>query len=637
MRKYLSYLNFEKIWLALCLFISASAIVYFLYALNWLGLIASTVIAVILYFGLKSQLTKQVQEKKEQTATSLSFWIYAALSWLASGLALILVIRAQTDAAIISPWTVINPFFFVAISTATILSILALNKKAAPIYKKIILTIYYFNLFSIAAIVYRLGYGFDPFIHQAAMAEISQYGYILPKTPYYIGNYSLIILIHKISGLSLHLINQWILPLVAALSLPHLLPYLHHREEDQKISWLASLMLLIIGFSPFIANTPQNFSYLLLLATVIFLYKKAAWPLSLFSSLATLAVHPLAGLPALLIVVLSLGPRIIPQLNLIQRLRQPIIIFIASLLSFCLTIWAAASFGRLTWQSFNLSALNPIFSNSEGYLLNLSYFFINNYFWLLFAGALLIFFKRFFLWPSEEKRQSATLLGLSALAAISAYLISRGFEFPALIAYEQGDYAERLPIIALIILMPLYWEILYQLGLKTSQQKKVIHALIVLIAAFTISISVYGSYPRWDNYYNSRGYSTSAADIIAVKKAENLSQGEAYITLANQQASAAALSEFGFRRYLKTEKEEIYFYPIPTGGPLYQYYLKMVYDSADRKTMKEAMDFANVKRAYLIINKYWWASNKIIAEAKLSADYFEKINQGEVYLFEYRQ
>jgi len=63
----------------------------------------------------------------------------------------------------------------------------------------------------------------------------------------------------------------------------------------------------------------------------------------------------------------------------------------------------------------------------------------------------------------------------------------------------------------------------------------------------------------------------------------------------------------------------------------------MVYKNADRQTMIKAMDFAGVNRAYLIINKYWWASDKIIAEAKMSADYWEKIGTGEDYLFEYRK
>ena len=156
--------------------------------------------------------------------------------------------------------------------------------------------------------------------------------------------------------------------------------------------------------------------------------------------------------------------------------------------------------------------------------------------------------------------------------------------------------------------------------------------------AFMLLASAYASYPRFDNYYNSRGYSTGEADITSVKRAEERADGEKYIALANQQVSAAALHEFGFHnRYIEKDGQEIYFYPIPTGGPLYRYYLDMVYEKASRQNISAAMDFAGVNRAYLIINKYWWASDKIIAEAKMSADYWEKIGQGEDYLFEYRK
>ncbi|PKM87816.1 hypothetical protein CVU83_02490, partial [Candidatus Falkowbacteria bacterium HGW-Falkowbacteria-2] len=60
-----------------------------------------------------------------------------------------------------------------------------------------------------------------------------------------------------------------------------------------------------------------------------------------------------------------------------------------------------------------------------------------------------------------------------------------------------------------------------------------------------------------------------------------------------------------------------------------------VYIKADRETMDEAMTMAGVDRAFLIINRYWWASDKIVAEAKLSANSWERLNQGEVHVFEY--
>ncbi len=109
-----------------------------------------------------------------------------------------------------------------------------------------------------------------------------------------------------------------------------------------------------------------------------------------------------------------------------------------------------------------------------------------------------------------------------------------------------------------------------------------------------------------------------------------------YIALANQQVSAAALKAFGFDHYYRTSAGELYFYPIPTGSPLYQYYLEMVYKNPGRASMISAMDLAGVEAGYLIVNKYWYQSGRVINEAKLAADKWWTINN-EVYIFKYER
>ena len=146
------------------------------------------------------------------------------------------------------------------------------------------------------------------------------------------------------------------------------------------------------------------------------------------------------------------------------------------------------------------------------------------------------------------------------------------------------------------------------------------------------TVSIYSSYPRRDNFFNSHGVSTNKNDIAAVSWIENDSQGQDYIALANQQVSAAALYQFGFKKYYKND---IFFYPVPTGGPLYQYYLKMVYDHPNQENIKAAMDLADVKLGYFVLNKYWWAFPKILEEAQAYAQSWEKIGDGEVYVFKY--
>ncbi|MDD3285218.1 MAG: hypothetical protein PHG95_01055 [Patescibacteria group bacterium] len=638
MLKFKFSLTFEGLWLWLMLFTSASALVYFLYALDIIGLIAAFLIAGIVYTALNKQI-KEPTSAKNTIKNSKYFYLFstAALILIISMLAL--AAGSATDKAIISPWTVINPWFFPLLLAANLSLIAALTRNGNNKYKNILLGLYYLAIFSVAAIVYRLGYGFDPFIHQAAMAEINRVGFILPKTPYYIGQYSLIIALHKISGLSLALINQYFLPLISALSLPWLLSQLRQKSSRPE-AWLAIIMLALIGFSPFILSTPQNFSYLLLLATIIFIYRQKNEALIISTALAAFAIHPLAGIPAVLAAAWSFMQARWPRPKISRLLKEPTIIFSASFLAFCFSLWAVSGFASLSWQNFNLSLLNPVFKNNENYWLNLSYFFINNYFWLILGAVLIMIFRRRQIWPEESSKEANNLRLFSAasLAAIAAYLISRSFSFNNLIAYEQGDYASRLPIIAIIIAIPLFYELFRYLGQRSLKMEKLFKLTATIGLAFIMLASTYASYPRFDNYYNSRGYSTGEADITSVKKAEERADGEKYIALANQQVSAAALHEFGFyNRYIKKDGQEIYFYPIPTGGPLYQYYLDMVYGKASRQNMTAAMDFTGVNRAYLIVNKYWWASDKIIAEAKMSADYWEKIGQGEDYLFEYRK
>ncbi|MDP3837212.1 MAG: hypothetical protein Q8Q67_03860 [bacterium] len=628
--------NFYDFWILLMLYLSAGALVYYFYALDWLGIAASLLITGFMYYALRPSL-RQIKPSSEQEEKSISGLIYGFLSLGLAITAIIIAFQARTDSAIITPWTEVSAWFFVALSLSALALILALSRNISATFKKVLLFSFFVSIFCVAAIVYRLCYGFDPFIHQAAMAEISRYGFISPKTPYYLGQYSLVTFLDKI-GLSVFYVNQWLLPLLSALSLALILPYLHRGRRDKAATWLASLSLLFIGFSPLIMTTPQNFSYLLLLITIIFLYKNAPWSLSVTTAVAAFAVHPLAGLPAIFLSAWILAPRVLPHISKWRVYRKPAYILGAAIVAFSLSIWAIAGFGPLQLQSYNLDLLMPVLTNQETYALDLAYFLIKNYFWLLLTTLVLIFFGRRRLWPNEESNsfRVAKVLALSALAAMIAYLISRGFHFEGLIAYEQDDYAARLPVIALIIVIPLFWEFFYQASHRALALSRPAKISTAIGLSLLLLVAVYASYPRFDNYHNSRGYSTSAADVAAVRAAEELSAGEKYIVLTNQQVSAAALREFGFReRYLQVNGDEMYFYPIPTGGPLYQYFLDMVYIKADRETMTRAMTMVGVDRSFLIINRYWWASDKIIAEAKLSADSWQRLNQGDVHVFEY--
>jgi hypothetical protein len=221
------------------------------------------------------------------------------------------------------------------------------------------------------------------------------------------------------------------------------------------------------------------------------------------------------------------------------------------------------------------------------------------------------------------------------LSSIAAFILSSQISFQQIINYEQSDYANRLMTIAVIFLSPFIILTIREFTAKISElpERSLKLFWLILIAIF-ITISLYLAYPRFDRYFNSRGYSTSRFDLEAVKKIDEQTNNN-YVVLANQQVSIAALQLLGFNHYYQTPQGLIYFYPIPTGGRLYQYYLDIVYKNPNRETMLKAMDLVEVNEAYLIINKYWNESTKIINAAKLTADNWETVGGQEIFIFKY--
>ena len=114
-----------------------------------------------------------------------------------------------------------------------------------------------------------------------------------------------------------------------------------------------------------------------------------------------------------------------------------------------------------------------------------------------------------------------------------------------------------------------------------------------------------------------------------------------YAVLANQQVSAAALDIHGFRApnvttYFETSEGQSYFYPIPTGGQLYSYYLSMVNDVPSRDTVQAAINFMKIDRLYFVVSDYWWRAGDLRAAAARIADESFVVDGGknEVFVFE---
>jgi len=266
-------INFKKqlfylILAMICLVSISGAVVYYFYALNWLGISLTlflTVLGLWLFwrtiFVKKSDLLDASNITKDKVNCKKSAVVFTWLIpyFLFFALCLVILFKSQTDAAITSPWQIVPAKFFITYILATAyLFFLILKNSRFTLY---LVIAHYFLSFSILWIIFKIGYGYDPFIHQATLELIDKQGFVLPKTPYYLGQYSLILIAHKLFFISIVWANKLLVPILSAITIPltiYLFLKKYFKDLAFSIHHLALLFLLILPFSIFTLTVPQN-------------------------------------------------------------------------------------------------------------------------------------------------------------------------------------------------------------------------------------------------------------------------------------------------------------------------------------------------------------------------------------------
>jgi hypothetical protein len=594
----MKYLNIQFLLILISVFIVIHSLFYYLYQTNSFVIYLSLLLSLIISYFLSKKIT-YIETKK----LSLKFDIWLFLFLLHLFLSFFVLFYFRHEQALISPWQAVSPIFFpLYFLTALYLIFYLIKNKISHFYSLVSLISFFLLSFSVNIIIFKLGYGFDPFIHQAALEYIQNFNFILPKTPYYIGYYSLVLLINKLIFIPIALINQIIVPILSALILPIVI-YKYNNKDA-----LSTLLALLLGFSMFTLSTPQNLAFLFLIITIFISYKYINTAIIL--ALATVFIHPIAGIPAL-------------SFTLLNKLKLKKLILISNILVFPV-IFYFFNQTQFSFSSLNIKYPSFFFSNQESLVLNLSYFWYYMA-WIFLLIIIVYFFKKLI-------KNNFILLSLLSFASFYlASLVSQLFIFSDLISYEQVDYSNRLKTVALIFLLPAILKAFRYLSIKLKEKSINYQIIFSITIAVMLTASLYFSYPRLDNYHSSRSFSISRSDIASVNFI-NDKMKDKYIVLSNQQLAVTALKELGFNNYIKLDNEEIYFYAIPTGGKLYQYYLETVYQDNSYQAIKKAMKYSRVNHGWVAIHQYWWASDKIIEELKLKANEYYNIND-DIHLF----
>lgn len=571
----------------------------------------------------------------------------------ASFLTLIFIMRragqASTLESISTPWPLLPEYtlMLIALIWFALIIIVAFTRHSMAAALTSACAI--FSLTSIPPLIYRIGYGFDGFLHLASEKIILASGTLSPKPFYYIGQYVFTTWLSRLADMPVATIDRWLVPAGAAILLPItllLLDGFNQRHDPARF-----LILGLLPLSTFITTTPQNFAYLLGLCALFFSLGRArqtinpAAPIILL--LWAMAIHPLAGLPMLIVataLILSSCQRRISRILswfcvCLAGIAVPAMFYILGFHGNITLIWNLKMiFNADVWLNWlkeftpwigNHAVIWPAWASLTSKILPL----------ILFAAAVpRAFFKRQNpLSSSSEhhaaasRRMSCLLIAAAVILMASSAILKHISEFTFLIDYERGNYADRLNTLAVFCLLPPAMLGLMNFWHRAKNAPKILSAGVIIFFLGITAALAYNSLPRHDALAAGRGWSTSRHDFEAVKLIDEDAGNRPYTVLANQSVSAAAVAALGFKRYA----QDIFFYPIPTGGALYQNFLDISRGEPSMDVIQDTAALGQSDLVYVVINDYWWRTDDITQAMRKIANQKWEIGDGRVKIYKF--
>ncbi len=594
-----------------CLVTSAALVVYFTAPVTLVtsavALLAVTLVVIAIPLSpafprVTSPLTRSIP------------WYALGVLLVSQGSVIFLLCVGRTSEPLVSPWLLFPGSIYILFLLSTMLTAYVctrLGRLALPFA-----SLQTFIAIGVSAIVYGIGFGFDPFIHRAAEAALVQTGVIEPTSLLYSGQYAVVGWLHFVTTLPTAVIDIWLLPVLTSLFLPWAAYVgLRHgwgvREEAASLGWLAALF---IPFMLFTFTVPFTIAYVLF-AGVLFLFPLTQtttwWLLLCWVGLISVFFHPLLGVPILLLAFFSGGYHRLPTSS--QKMGL-LIGFMAALFAGVPTLLMiyqqqADSAVHLRSLGDNVFSFVSLFANPFNNYhpsIRLEYHLL--YLWRYWQPMLLtlIAYPVLLKYGGLQRGHGAVLVTFAAGLFGCIYAVSTLFVFKGIISHEQHEFALRLLQALYIVPIPLLivmFDRIYDYRLRRW--------LLLGTLCFAVTLSWYFSYPQFNAKFAYYSPSVSRYDLETVRDIDADSQGRPYLVLSNQMTSAAALQEFGFANYYRLHNEDILWYAIPTGGKLYEYYTKIIYGE-DPSLLDELMTSTGTEHVYVVMPTYWsWSPDTL--------------------------
>lgn len=628
-----------------CIQSLVGSIGYLFFELNW-PVMAAMLLAPLSLLAIKKYWPR---ENTESIPTPKFIkWATALFLLLETGIIANLFLN-QTTLPSPSPWQSLNASFFFLFFAST--ALLLLTNWFHPSKRAVWLTsLHLLVMYSVAAIVYPLGFGFDGFTHRAAEEWIKAHGFIAPKQPIYIGQYVWVVFLSKLTTLPIKLVDIWLVPLLAAFTIPRIIPraLMAAFKIPAKFSLNLVFVLLFVYFFSLHLTTPFN---VLVLLTILGIFTTLEYTatknnfilgLTALMAIAGLLIHPLLGAPLVWFVLSAwLNVKYQPKqwFYLLYGLGMTAIVPVLFMAFLYATRHIIPHFSN---PFTKISLFTQYWQWPFWYLKTTSYVWNLLYVWEWCIPVIALIIG-IYGYVRSPKPRAKLFFSSSVALALSSFLLRSWVVFPDVHATEQGDYPLRLLKGALMFVLPwtMYgiWKLIEEFTplIVTKKWYPVAVLASFFKVALLITISWYLTYPQWNPKVHFPGYNVSAADHQAVEWIHAHNQEYNYIVLSNPITAATALEKYSFAKYFKTNQGEISYYSIPTGGPLYTLYTEMWMEGQQRATMEKAMDIAGVNKAYFVIPAYWTKYQNIVAGAKKTANSWKEFGGEQMYVFVYER
>jgi hypothetical protein len=587
------------------------------------------------FLAASGQSNKTIAEPTSSSKQSFSVWSLILFLGVIFGDAILLIsyLSVRTSDPIRTPWDVLPWSALILFGVSTWLLLLLCHERLTP-YKKGLIALHLFTAYSLSEIVIALGFGFDPFIHRTAEAFIVEHGFIQPKQPYYTGFYVLVAAVNWLTGLSVDIIDRWLILILGPLTLPWVIPF--GLKKAWKLTtvpriFLTPLILLIPQLS-LTFTVPHSLTVLLLfwlsfLAPLVLKNRSYLW-LIISLTLAIILIHPLLGAAAFgLLVALAL-----------QHWRNSWLINLAIIFINAAILPLMFALHNIRQNSVPFNFINPLtqlerftglFANPYNSNPQIIFSFWDIlYTYRTFSPILLLIFVAIGSVTLNKKlRQSIVkpYLLTSGGLLLAVFILSTTIIVPGIISSEQLEFSLRLKHSLSILLLPLlllgiasifrHW---YQINLTPTL------AAITFSCALLITAAWYLTYPQANIRAARSGWSVSQADFEAAALIQQVADNQPYIALSNQMLSVAALRRNGFKNFS---------YALPTGGRLYEYYLILSYYRREPAVMQEALTIYNVPRGFYAVHSYEPEFDRIISELSQSADKIWTVADKQIIIF----